>query len=460
MARTKKRAWKKKDGNRKAERKNNTNKEGTDNNTNNENNEPKKESKSVMVAPIKPEFLYPKNEIQKKDLESAQGTEGNIEDRKNQRNKKKKQFQEKSDEIRMCINTVRGEECKFDKCKYEHDKMKYLEKKPKDIGEECPIYNKYGFCKYGITCRFSSKHINEKGENLINKELYEQMKDKKEILNELDKNVKSNLESKMYPYTRSMKYVDPRFSKLKKRKREENNNPKESDKKEKKEENVEVKKENEIVENSTSENMVDENISTTNNTETQQQSTDSNNNNVIISNNEITPNNENNENIVISSNIVNTTILLENNINNNNNNNNEINTGVVQEFKLEEGFTVSQPLDIKMNPREKPKIDFRGKTMLAPLTTCGNLPFRRICKEFGVDVTCGEMAYSSSITQGKASELALLKRHKSEDIFGMQICGHFFDSLMMSCEVLEDNFDVDFIDFNCGCPSKKNEYLY
>ncbi|CAD6996804.1 unnamed protein product [Ceratitis capitata] len=64
----------------------------------------------------------------------------------------------------------------------------------------------------------------------------------------------------------------------------------------------------------------------------------------------------------------------------------------------------------------KPPVDFTEKLILSPLTT-----------EFGADITCGEMACAVPIVKGLTQEWALTKRHISEDVFGVQICGVYAD---------------------------------
>uniref|UniRef100_G0UQR0 tRNA-dihydrouridine(47) synthase [NAD(P)(+)] n=1 Tax=Trypanosoma congolense (strain IL3000) TaxID=1068625 RepID=G0UQR0_TRYCI len=96
---------------------------------------------------------------------------------------------------------------------------------------------------------------------------------------------------------------------------------------------------------------------------------------------------------------------------------------------------------------------FANKLVLAPLTTVGNLPFRRVCKGYGADITISEMAIVHSLNQLRKSEWSLLRRHSSEDIFGLQIAvSRPQDAITWAQAIVESEFSYDFVDINCGCP--------
>ncbi|KAI0753247.1 zinc finger dihydrouridine synthase [Daedaleopsis nitida] len=103
---------------------------------------------------------------------------------------------------------------------------------------------------------------------------------------------------------------------------------------------------------------------------------------------------------------------------------------------------------------EKKRLQWTGKTYLAPLTTVGNLPFRRLCVDYGADITCGEMGLAMSFLQGSKEEWSLVRRHPSESIFGMQIAGSKPQLLVPAAEIIgrECAGNLDFVDINCGCP--------
>lgn len=126
-------------------------------------------------------------------------------------------------------------------------------------------------------------------------------------------------------------------------------------------------------------------------------------------------------------------------------------------------------------PSEKRRLYFGPETpALAPLTTQGNMPFRRLCVELGAQFTYSEMAMSLPLIQGNKSEWALMRAHESEmlpptmlpgaDIvqgydnskdmkFGAQIAANKPWQAFKATEALAKvTPNLRVIDLNCGCP--------
>ncbi len=92
---------------------------------------------------------------------------------------------------------------------------------------------------------------------------------------------------------------------------------------------------------------------------------------------------------------------------------------------------------------------FTDVVAMAPMAQGGNLPYRRLCREFGAQLTCSEMVLADKLVKG--GEGPLLRHHESEDAFGIQLCGKRKESLTEAARIAVDS-GARFIDLNFGCP--------
>ena len=89
--------------------------------------------------------------------------------------------------------------------------------------------------------------------------------------------------------------------------------------------------------------------------------------------------------------------------------------------------------------------------MLAPMCTVATLPFRRLCVDFGCDVTSSEMIFCKDLIKRSPMEMAKLRRHPTEKLFSIQITGQAND-LKAAIPIIEKNTTFDCLELNAGCP--------
>ena len=86
-----------------------------------------------------------------------------------------------------------------DRCRFLHDVGHYLETKPADLGPSCVLFETFGRCPYGVTCRFAGAHLGPEGQNLVREGLVQAPP----VRNGLDKALQQQLRKRKIHFKRA-----------------------------------------------------------------------------------------------------------------------------------------------------------------------------------------------------------------------------------------------------------------
>ena len=73
--------------------------------------------------------------------------------------------------------------------------------------------------------------------------------------------------------------------------------------------------------------------------------------------------------------------------------------------------------------------------ILAPLTRGGNVPFRRLCADFGAEVTMSEMCFARMLLKGEPVEKSRLRKAANEQCFGGLLSDELWSVKQTLCPV-------------------------
>ncbi len=101
-------------------------------------------------------------------------------------------------------------------------------------------------------------------------------------------------------------------------------------------------------------------------------------------------------------------------------------------------------------------LDFtKNPLALAPLAGYTDLPFRKVAKKFGADVTFSEMISSNALVYQSKKTYKMIESFEGECPYIVQLSGSDVDIIKKAVLILNDIDGIAGIDLNCGCPVPK-----
>ena len=98
-------------------------------------------------------------------------------------------------------------------------------------------------------------------------------------------------------------------------------------------------------------------------------------------------------------------------------------------------------------------IELENNLILAPMAGITDLPFRLICKEYGVGAVCTEMVSAKALMYGDDKTKLLLNTKGEKGPIIVQIFGSDLQAMEIAAKTVEPLADI--IDINMGCPAPK-----
>ena len=98
-------------------------------------------------------------------------------------------------------------------------------------------------------------------------------------------------------------------------------------------------------------------------------------------------------------------------------------------------------------------VELENNIILAPMAGVTDLPFRKICEEFGPGLVCTEMVSSKAIFHDDSKTKLLMNTEGEKRPISMQIFGSDEETMGYAAKYVSELADI--VDINMGCPAPK-----